>query len=126
MDVNAMDGTYVDYVENVPALGKEPNALADHTDQEVDDKPTVEQMATALRLALDSDRNDPARRALYKALQDFKKGTALAKDDADDDGPAAAITRVRGVVKDLIDAGNTYWAREILTALEPGSVDDHG
>jgi hypothetical protein len=82
MDVNAMDGTYLDYVkaEEVP-LGKEPNALADHTDQETTSPKT---------------------------------------------GDAAAIERVKGVAKDLIDAGNTYWAREILTALEPGSVDDHG
>lgn len=82
MDVNAMDGTYLDYVKPEEApLGKEPNALADHSDQETTSPKT---------------------------------------------GDAAAIERVKGVVKDLIDAGNTYWAREILTALEPGSVDDHG
>lgn len=80
MDANALDGTYVDYVkhEEDVQLGQEPNALADHTDQETTPPKT---------------------------------------------GDAAAIERVKGVIKDLIDAGNTYWAKELLVALDLDSGD---
>ena len=108
MDVNAMDGTYLDYVkpEEVP-LGKEPNALADHTDREVSSLPdTSDQLAH------------------WKRVAGHAREQAEAQQERADKGEVI-IGRVRGVVKDLIDAGNTYWAREILTALEPGSVDDH-
>lgn len=33
------------------------------------------------------------------------------------------IRRVKGVIKDLIDAGNMYWAKELLIALDLDSGD---
>lgn len=112
MDVNAMDGTYLDYVkaEEVP-LGKEPNALADHTDAEL---PTGRSLYDRVGWSgCDGSSWDRVPPAVQRGWEEAARYEA-------------AILRVRGVVKDLIDAGNTYWAREILTALEPGSVDDHG
>lgn len=66
MDVNAMDGTYGDYVKHDEEvqLGTEPNALADHTDRE----PTLED-------------------------------------------------RIGGVIKEMIDAGNYYWAGRVADAV---------
>ena len=62
--------------------------------------------------------------AHWKRVAGHAREQAEAPQERADKGEVI-IGRVRGVVKDLIDAGNTYWAREILTALEPGSVDDH-
>lgn len=85
MDVNAMDGTYLDYVkQDETPLGTEPNALADHADQEV----------------------PPVREGQEAAA-----------------AHEATIRRVKGVIKDLIDAGNTYWAKELLIALDLDSGD---
>jgi hypothetical protein len=78
MDVNAMDGTYVDYVENAPALGKEPNALADHTDTE------------------------PSPDIVPSALED----------------------RVGAVIKEMIDAGNYFWAGRVADALADNPKKD--
>lgn len=89
MDTSALDGTYADYVKHEAdiQLGQEPNALADHTDQEDD---TVAELIDAAEAA-----------SQYEAT----------------------IRRVKGVIKDLIDAGNMYWAKELLIALDLDSGD---
>jgi len=70
MDPTAMDGTYADYVkhEEEVQLGQEPNALADHTDQEPSPTPGLED-------------------------------------------------RIGAVVKEMIDAGNYFWAGRVADAL---------
>jgi hypothetical protein len=107
MDVNAMDGTYLDYVkQDEVQFGKEPNALADHTDQEVSDLPdTADQQL-----------------AHWKRVAGHVREQAEAQQNRAEKAEAT-ILRVRGVIKDLIDAGNTYWAKELLVALDLDSGD---
>ena len=106
-----MDGTYLDYVkqDEVP-FGKEPNALANHTDREV---------PTGRSVYIRDGWSGCEGSSWEQVSPAVREGWEAAATNE------ATIERVKGVVKDLIDAGNTYWAKEILTALEPGSVDDH-
>lgn len=111
MDVNAMDGTYVDYVkhEEEVQLGQEPNALADHSDAEA---PTGQ--SVYIRDGWSGCEGSSWERVSPAVREGWE--TAARHE--------ATIRRVRGVVKDLIDAGNTYWAKELLIALDLDSSGD--
>lgn len=71
---------------------------------------TLQEQATALRLRLDCDRNDPSRRDLYAALHCFSRneGAGLAK----------TIEQILAVLDDDDDYGGGYVKPAIRRILE--------